>query len=62
MPIEKNVTVDDLPGGDVTIEMDDEPSSNIDIEYDMETGAALVNIGEEDDDVAFDSNLAWHVA
>lgn len=58
MPIEKNMTIDDLPGGDITIEMDDEPSSNIDIEYDMDTGAALVNIGEEDDDVAYDSNLA----
>ena len=58
MPIEKNMTIDDLPGGDISIEMDDEPSSNIDIEYDMDTGAALVNIGEEDDDVAYDSNLA----
>jgi hypothetical protein len=58
MPIEKNMTIDDLPDGDVAIEMDDEPSSNIDIEYDMDTGAALVNIGEEDDDVPFDSNLA----
>jgi hypothetical protein len=58
MPIEKNMTIDDLPEGDVAIEMDDEPSSNIDIEYDMDTGAALVNIGEEDDDVPFDSNLA----
>lgn len=58
MPIEKNVTIDDLPDGDVSVEMDDEPSSSIDIEYDMDTGAALVNIGEEDDDVAYDSNLA----
>ena len=58
MPIEKNMTIDDLPGGDITVEMDDEPSSNIDIEYDMDTGAALVNIGAEDDDVAYDSNLA----
>jgi hypothetical protein len=58
MPIEKNMTIDDLPGGDITIEMDNEPASNIDIEYDMDTGAALVNIGEEEDDVAYDSNLA----
>jgi len=58
MPIEKNMTIDDLPGGDITVEMDNEPSSNIDIEYDMDTGAALVNIGEEEDDVAYDSNLA----
>ena len=58
MPIEKNMTIDDLPEGDISIEMEDEPTSNIDIEYDMDTGAALVNIGEEDDDVAYDSNLA----
>ena len=58
MPIEKNMTIDDLPDGDVAIEMDDEPSSNIDIEYDMDTGAALVNIGEDEDDVPYDSNLA----
>jgi len=51
MPIEKNVTIDDLPDGDVSVEMDDEPSSSIDIEYDMDTGAALVNIGEDEDDV-----------
>ncbi len=31
MPIEKNVTIDDLPDGDVSVEMDDEPSSSIDI-------------------------------
>jgi len=58
MPIEKNVTIDDLPDGDVSVEMDDEPSSSIDIEYDMDTGAALVNIGEDEDDVPYDSNLA----
>jgi hypothetical protein len=58
MPIEKNVTIDDLPDGDVSIEMEDELPSNIEIEYDMDTGAALVNIGAEEDDVAFDSNLA----
>jgi hypothetical protein len=58
MPIEKNMTIDDLPEGDISIEMEDEPTSNIDIEYDMDTGAALVNIGAEDDDVAYDSNLA----
>jgi len=58
MPIEKNVTIDDLPDGDVSVEMEDELPSNIDIEFDAETGAVVVNIGEEDDDVAFDSNLA----
>jgi hypothetical protein len=32
--------------------------SDIDIEFDAETGAVVVNIGAEDDDVAYDSNLA----
>ena len=58
MPIEKNMTIDDLPGGDITVEMEDELPSNIEIEFDAETGAVVVNIGEEDDDVGFDSNLA----
>jgi hypothetical protein len=58
MPIEKNMTIDDLPGGDVAIEMEDELPSDIDIEFDAETGAVVVNIGAEDDDVAYDSNLA----
>jgi hypothetical protein len=58
MPIEKNVTIDDLPEGDVAVEMADELPSDIDIEFDTETGEVVVNIGAEDDDVAFDSNLA----
>jgi hypothetical protein len=58
MPIEKNVTIDDLPGGDISVEMEDELPSDIEIEFDTETGGALVNIGAEEDDVAFDSNLA----
>ena len=58
MPIEKNMTIDDLPGGDVAVEMEDELPSDIDIEFDAETGAVVINIGEEDDDVAYDSNLA----
>jgi hypothetical protein len=58
MPIEKNMTIDDLPEGDVAIEMEDELPSDIDIEFDAETGAVVVNIGAEDDDVAYDSNLA----
>lgn len=58
MPIEKNMTIDDLPGGDITVEMEDELPSNIEIEFDAETGAVVVNIGEDDDDVGFDSNLA----
>jgi len=58
MPIEKNMTIDDLPEGDVAVEMEDELPSDIDIEFDTETGEVVVNIGAEDDDVAFDSNLA----
>jgi hypothetical protein len=58
MPIEKNMTIDDLPGGDVAVEMEDDLPSDIDIEFDAETGAVVINIGEEDDDVAYDSNLA----
>ena len=58
MPIEKNMTIDDLPGGDVAVEMEDDLPSDIDIEFDAETGAVVINIGAEDDDVPFDSNLA----
>ena len=58
MPIEKNMTIDDLPGGDVAVEMEDDLPTDIDIEFDAETGAVVINIGEEDDDVPFDSNLA----
>jgi hypothetical protein len=58
MPIEKNMTIDDLPSGDIAIEMEDELPSDIDIEFDAETGAVVVNIGAEDDDVSYDSNLA----
>ena len=58
MPIEKNMTIDDLPSGDVAVEMEDELPSEIDIEFDAETGAVVINIGAEDDDVAYDSNLA----
>jgi len=58
MPIEKNMTIDDLPEGDVAVEMEDELPSDIDIEFDTETGEVVINIGAEDDDVAYDSNLA----
>lgn len=58
MSIEKNITVDDLPEGDIAIEMEDELPSDIDIEFDTKTGEVVINIGAEDDDVSFDSNLA----
>ena len=58
MPIEKNITVDELPVGDVEIEME-EALPDVDIEFDAETGEVVIGIGkEEDDKVPFDSNLA----
>ena len=58
MPIEKNVTVDDLPQGDVAVEVE-ENLPDISVEFDAETGEVVVGIGsEEDDKVPFDSNLA----
>ena len=58
MPIEKNVTVDDLPAGDVSIEVE-ENLPDVSIEFDAETGEVVVDIGkDEDDKVPFDSNLA----
>jgi hypothetical protein len=60
MPIEKNITVDELPVGDKLVEVEEpEKLPDIEIEFDAETGDVVVNIGEEeDDDVPFDSNLA----
>jgi len=58
MPIEKNVTIDDLPAGDVAIEVE-ENLPDISVEFDAKTGEVVVGIGpEEDDKVPFDSNLA----
>ena len=37
MPIEKNMTIDDLPEGDVAVEMEDELPSDIDIEFEQNT-------------------------
>jgi len=60
MPIEKNITVDELPVGEKLVEVEEpEKLPDIEIEFDAETGDVVVNIGEEeDDDVPFDSNLA----
>jgi len=58
MPIEKNVTVDDLPAGDVEVEVDEEALPKVEIEFDAKTGEVVVGINCEDDDVPFDSNLA----
>ena len=57
MPIEKNVTIDDLPAGDVEVEME-ESLPDVSIEFDVETGGVVVGLSEKDDDVPFDSNLA----
>lgn len=57
MPIEKNVTIDDLPAGDVEIEME-ETLPDVSVEFDAETGEVVVEMNKEDDDVPFDSNLA----
>ncbi len=52
------VSVAGMPIASEEPEMEDELPSDIDIEFDAETGAVVVNIGAEDDDVAYDSNLA----
>lgn len=57
MPIEKNVTIDDLPAGVVEIEME-EKLPDVSVEFDAETGEVVVEMNNEDDDVPFDSNLA----
>ena len=58
MPIEKNTTIDDLPAGDVEVEMEEGPLPDVEIEFDPNTGEVVVNVGESDDEVPFDANLA----
>lgn len=58
MPIEKNITVDDLPQGDIEIELPDEGLPDVEIEFDAKTGEVVVKVGESDDEVPFDANLA----
>lgn len=57
MPIEKNLTIDDLPQGNVEIEVEEGPLPNIEIEFDEE-GGVVVNMSSEKDEVPFDANLA----
>ena len=58
MPVEKNITVDELPQGDVEVETEEELPA-IDIEFDPQTGEVVIGLGEEEDaQVPFDSNLA----
>lgn len=57
MPIEKN---NDLPAGNTDVEIEDVETENlpdIEIVFDEE-GGVDVTMGEEDDEVAFDANLA----
>ena len=58
MAIEKLMRADDLPAGDVDVEVDEGPASDVDIEFDQDTGDVIVGIGEGEDDVPFDANLA----
>lgn len=60
MSIEKKLRAEDLPQGDVDVEVDqDEMLPDIEIQFDAKTGDLLVNLGEEEDaDVPFDANLA----
>lgn len=60
MPIEKNLTADDLPTGEKLVEIEENEGElpDINIEFD-EDGGVTIGLGEEeDDDVPFDSNLA----
>ena len=60
MPIEKNITADELPTGDKLVEVEENegPLPDINIEFD-EDGGVTIGLGEEEDsDVPFDSNLA----
>ena len=58
MPIEKN---NDLPAGNTDVEIEDiatEDLPEIEIEFDPETGGVTVEMGEKEDEVPFDCNLA----
>ena len=60
MPIEKNITAEELPTGDKLVEVEENegPLPDINIEFD-EDGGVTIGLGEEEDsDVPFDSNLA----
>ena len=60
MPIEKNITAEELPTGDKLVEVEEKegPLPEINIEFD-EDGGVTIGLGEEEDEeVPFDSNLA----
>ena len=59
MPIEKNITAEELPTGEQLVEVEEpETLPDIEIEFDPETGDVVVNMGEEEDEVPFATNLA----
>jgi hypothetical protein len=58
MPIERATTADDLPQGEIDIEVESPMSEDVEIEIDPE-GGVIVSFGdEEQDDVPYDANLA----
>jgi len=57
MPIERSITSDDLPEGEIDIEIDSPMSDDVDIVIDPD-GGVIVSFGEEDEDVPYDANLA----
>jgi len=58
MPIEKNISAEDLPQGEQLVEVEEGPLPDINIEFDDEGGVTIGLNKEDDEDVPFDSNLA----
>ena len=58
MPIEKATRIEDLPTGEVEVEIEQEDLPEISIEFDEEGGVTVNLEAEEDDEVPFDANLA----
>ena len=58
MPIEKNISVEDLPKGETLVDVEEGPLPDINIEFDDEGGVTIGLNKEDDEDVPFDSNLA----
>ena len=58
MPIEKNISVEDLPQGEQLVEVEEGPLPDINIEFDDDGGVTIGLNKEDDEDVPFDSNLA----
>lgn len=58
MPIEKATRIEDLPTGEVEVELEQEGLPEITIEFDEEGGVTVNLDKEEDEEVPFDANLA----